>query len=139
MKFQLIKGGVVVNTIEASQEFVNGLTGYDAVIQNDSAGPGWTWSGGQSFAPPAAPAPGNMSVTPPEFLRLFTPSQRIWVRQQRATDPIVDDFMYLLERSSEVRLYHPDTIAGLTYLTTLNGSPITGAEKDRILAGTAPS
>lgn len=47
----LIRDGRVVNVIEADTEFAAGL-GYDAAIETDSAGPGWTWDG-DAFAAPA--------------------------------------------------------------------------------------
>lgn len=53
----LIRDGRVVNVIEADAEFAAGL-GYDAAIETDSAGPGWTWDGETLSAPVVVtPAP----------------------------------------------------------------------------------
>lgn len=54
-RIALIHGGVVANIIEADAEFAAGL-GYDAAIETDSAGPGWTWDG-DAFAAPAVETP----------------------------------------------------------------------------------
>lgn len=51
----LIRDGLVVNVIEADAEFAAGL-GYDAAIETDAAGPGWTWDG-DAFAAPVVETP----------------------------------------------------------------------------------
>ena len=55
-----------------------------------------------------------------EFLRRFTPAQRIAIRTLTKTDPIADDFMRLLDatiaQGSGVNLMDQDTIDGVGYL-----------------------
>ena len=51
-----------------------------------------------------------------EFLRCFTVTERVAIRQASATDPIIYDFLDLLYQAQEVRVDDPDTIAGLQYL-----------------------
>ena len=46
----LIRDGVVANVIEATVEFAQTL-GYDAAIESETGGPGWTWDGQTLTAP----------------------------------------------------------------------------------------
>jgi hypothetical protein len=52
-----------------------------------------------------------------EFLRLFLAAERIAIR--KSTDPIVQDFMDLLDKAKVIRLDHPDTISGVLYLESV--------------------
>lgn len=52
------------------------------------------------------------------FLNLFTTSERIAIRT--ATNPIVVDFMNLLDVAEYVDTQNPDTQAGVNYLASLN-------------------
>lgn len=54
-----------------------------------------------------------------EFLRRFTLSERIAIRTKAKTDPIVEDFMDLLELSQVIGINDTDTINGLNYLSLL--------------------
>jgi hypothetical protein len=54
--------------------------------------------------------------TPLEFLRRLNASERIATRTRAKTDPIVEDFMDLLDRASEVRSDDADVSNGLKYL-----------------------
>lgn len=51
-----------------------------------------------------------------EFLNRFTAQERINIRS--SSDPIVEDFMELLNAASEVDKTYPDTIAGMNYLVS---------------------
>lgn len=62
-------------------------------------------------------AQGAKTYTPLEFLRRFTMQERAAIRS--SSDAIVQDFMYLLDRASEVVTDDPDTINGLSYLVSL--------------------
>ena len=53
-----------------------------------------------------------------EFLRRFTVAERVAIRQEGATDPIIYDFLDLLYQAQEVRAHDADTRAGLQYLET---------------------
>jgi hypothetical protein len=52
-----------------------------------------------------------------EFLNRFTSQERIGIRS--STDPVVEDFMELLNAASEVDKTYPDTVAGMTYLVSV--------------------
>lgn len=54
--------------------------------------------------------------TPIDFLRRFTPAERILARAERKADPILDDFYSLLERAAEVRSDDADVALGLQYM-----------------------
>lgn len=57
MRYALIRDGLVVNVIDASPEFAASIAGeWDAVTPTLTAGPGWSYVGGEFTAPPA-PAP----------------------------------------------------------------------------------
>lgn len=64
-----------------------------------------------------------VSFLPPEpltklaFLRRFTAEERISIRA--SLDPVIVDFMALLDLAEEVRLDDPDTLAAVRYLTAL--------------------
>jgi len=53
-KWQLIKNGKVVNSINANADFVSKLSGFDNIIKDDFAGPGWSYDGA-TFTPPMPP------------------------------------------------------------------------------------
>lgn len=88
---------------------------------------------------PIAPIP--PTVTPVQFLMLFTPAERIAARTLRATDLGIDDFWRLLDdlRTVEVRLALPSVQAAVEYtLTAIKVSiPATNvaARKAAILLG----
>jgi hypothetical protein len=60
-----------------------------------------------------------LPMTVYEFLKRFTTSERIAVRNKAKTDAIVDDFMDLLNRSGAVYPANPDVTAGLNYLVSV--------------------
>lgn len=49
------------------------------------------------------------------FLRRFSPQERIAIRG--STDPVIVDFLALLDLAQEVRVDDPDTVAAMAYLT----------------------
>ena len=65
------------------------------------------------FPPPPAP-PREMQLTKLQFLRLFTTAERIAIRA--SSDPVIVDFLQLLDLAQDVRLDDPDTIQGVHYL-----------------------
>ena len=67
-------------------------------------------------APPAAIGPPE-PITKLAFLRRFTAEERIAIRA--SVDPVIVDFMALLDLASEVRLDDPDTLVALGYLTCI--------------------
>lgn len=52
-----------------------------------------------------------------EFLRRFTPEERIAARVARQSDVVLNDFFSLLELAPSVHSNDPDVIAGMQYLT----------------------
>lgn len=77
------------------------------------------------------PAPASPRRLPrAEFMRLLTPQERIAARG--ANDPVVDDFLHLMDASESINLDHADTAAGLGYLESIG---VLGAGRaDEILA-----
>lgn len=87
--------------------------------------PGWrlndgTWTAPViSEAPISEPLPLRRTVfTPPEFLLLFTAAERVAIRAARTSDPVVDDWLQILDdpRLSEVDVARASTRDGLDYL-----------------------
>lgn len=84
---------------------------YDAEVPDDAAN-GDGWVDGELVKPeppvmqPAEPtlAPAQ-KVSPIEFKLLFTAAERVAIKAARASDPMVDDFMDIVE---DVRLTHVD-------------------------------
>ncbi len=56
------------------------------------------------------------SITRYQFLDRFTVAERIGIRESAKTDPVVNDFMQMLEVSQEVILDNPLVAQGLYYL-----------------------
>ena len=77
-------------------------------------------------APPPAP-----SLSKLEFLRRFTRAERIALRGAVATDPVVADFMHLLDLASAVELTDAELIDALAYLE--KKSLLAAGRKDEIL------
>jgi len=70
---------------------------------------------GENPPRPEAPVlPGNPQLTKLQFLRRFTAPERIAIRA--SADPLIVDFMQLLDLAQDVRLDDPDTQAGVAYL-----------------------
>lgn len=52
-----------------------------------------------------------------EFMKLLTGTERMAIRALALTDPVVEDFMDLMQQSGLVHRANPDVAAGLAYLT----------------------
>ena len=79
---------------------------------------GLTWDANrQTFV--AAPSSPPASLSPLDFLRRFTVQERVAIRAAAATDPIIADFLDLLNRATEVHIDSPDTVAGVNYLVSI--------------------
>lgn len=80
---------------------------------------GSTWNGA-TFDPPPAPDPEPQSWTALEFKRRFTAAERITMRTAATTDPIVADFLDILDTTglsgSKVYADDADLIAGMAYM-----------------------
>jgi len=64
--------------------------------------------------------PGDMRVTRLAFLQRFTLQERMTVRAARSTDPVVEDFMAMVDAATFIDLARPDTEDGVGYLVTKN-------------------
>lgn len=81
----------------------------------------WTPPAGYSVRPyvePPAPEPEDpppvLVLTQLAFLRRFTLAERLAIRA--SSDPIVVDFLHLLNLAQDIRLDDADTLAGVAYL-----------------------
>lgn len=95
----------------------------------DNIVPGWrlddgTWTAPViSETPISEPLPLRRTVfTPPEFLLLFTAAERVAIRAARPTNPVIADWLAILEdpRLSEVDVTRQSTRDGLDYLASEN-------------------
>jgi hypothetical protein len=82
-------------------------------------GPGWAYDGVAFAAPP--PAPADAPVLSPRMTRLYllnryTAAERAAIRAARATDPVLDDAMYLFEQAQNVDVSLPLTQQLVGYL-----------------------
>lgn len=81
---------------------------------------GWVLSDGQWAAPAPVvivPAVGDTLPTPVEFMLLFTSAERVAIKAQRATDPVIDDFFDIAEdpRLTVIRLSARTTVEAVNY------------------------
>jgi len=109
MHYAIIENGVVVNVALADSPIDQHW------IATEVAGIGWTWDGQNFFAPsvPAA-APTVRDLTPVQYLKRFTQAERIAIRAAAASNPVVNDYLQLMNAVTDVvHLDDPDTVAGL--------------------------
>lgn len=133
-RYALISGGRVVNVIMLDPETLGDIHGYDAIIESDTAGPGWGWTQEGGFTPPEPAANRPAAVLSQlEFLRRFTQAERQAIRSARAQSAELDDFMYLLESTATVRLDNADVVAGLALLEA--GGLLATGRASEILSG----
>lgn len=94
------------------------------------------------LAPPEPPPPemdvlpvygGRRTLSKLEFLRLFTAQERIGLRAAAKVNPVVEDYMALMELSLEISLDDPDTVTGLRMLEA--ASMLGAGRADEILRG----
>lgn len=72
-----------------------------------------------------------------EFLRLFTQTERITIKEAAKVNPIVEDYQYMLDNSTLVLLSDPDILTGIPFLEE---SGLIGVGRAaQILAGIRPS
>lgn len=60
----------------------------------------------------------RQNITKLQFLRRFTMQERIAIRAAQASDPIINDFMTLLDMAQEISTSDPDTVMGMQYLAS---------------------
>lgn len=80
---------------------------------------------------------GNLKPTPPEFLLLLTLQERVAIRATRATDPVVDDLLRMVEdpRLTFVELTSPSVIEAVNYLATCEPPLLSAERAERVLKG----
>ena len=62
----------------------------------------------------AAPVP--RTITKLEYLRRFTTDERVAIRAAASANPVLDDYVKLMELAQEINLDDPDTIAAVQML-----------------------
>lgn len=111
---------------------------YTADVPGNSAnGDGWD---GVTLTKPIPATPDEVSAAPPkvspvEFMLLFTSAERVAIKAARKTDPVIDDFLDILEdpRLSEVDLALGSTQGALDHFTALG--ILAAGRKAAILTG----
>lgn len=93
-----------------------------------------THTGVPDAAPAAAPPSAPQEWAPIDFLRRFTPAERIFARRLRDTDPILDDFFALLDMSTMLHSDDSDMRLGMGYLVQLG---VLTAARHNIILGDA--
>lgn len=107
------------------------------VPDNAENGDGWD---GTTLTKPIQAAPEVISVVPPkvspvEFMLLFTCTERVAIKAARGTDPVIDDFLDIIEdpRLTQVDLALGSTKGALDYFTALG--ILAAGRKAAILTG----
>ena len=62
----------------------------------------------------AAPVP--RTITKLEYLRRFTTAERVAIRAAAAANPVLDDYLKLMELAQEINLDDTDTVAAVQML-----------------------
>lgn len=96
MRFEILSGDEVVNTIVATLEFVEAH-----------------FPGAYRELPDE---PVAVVLTKFEFLKRFTSDERKAINAAARVDPDVEDFKLLLDAATEVDLGHSDTVSGVQSL-----------------------
>ncbi|MFD0669729.1 hypothetical protein ACT80S_18565 [Ramlibacter sp. MAHUQ-53] len=118
------------------------IAAYYATEVPDDAENGDGWVNGQLVKPaPVAPvveppaAPVFAKVSPVEFKLLFTPQERVAIKLERATDPVIDDFFDIVDdpRLTHVDLGLQSTQDALSYLVAQG--LVTAERRTAILSG----
>lgn len=76
---------------------------------------GWEVPAGHTLVQvPDSDPPVIKLLTQLQFLRRFTVQERITIRA--STDPVIQDFLHLVNLAQDINLADPDTIMGVGYL-----------------------
>ena len=92
----------------------------------DEVGQNWTYEDGKWKEPklPEPPKPPELhyetKIGKAEFLMLFTSEERVAIRAERNSDPIVSDFFSVLEISEFIDVKEDTAINGVNYLVSKN-------------------
>ena len=110
-RYAQIHEGTVRYVIESETD-PDGING--AWVGCGDASPGWLYDGA-TFAPPA-PVVLPKILTKVQYLKRFTQAERIAIREAAKTSAVVNDYVQLLDASSDVDLADEDTVAGAQQL-----------------------
>lgn len=117
-KVHIIESGVVVNSILATLSEAQAAYPNATCVETEYGGIGWLWDGVVLTPPPVVVAPQPILVSPVEFMLLFTSPERVAIKALRQTDPIIDDFLDIIEdpRLTFVDLGLGSTVSAIDYL-----------------------
>lgn len=144
MNFARIINNVAVDVSAAPQEQFHPDIAKDFVEVPDAVQTGWVrvdgnWQAPETVQPePETPVlTAAPTVSPVEFMLLFTSPERVAIKAARPTDPVIDDFFDLIEdpRLTEIRLDAQSTLDALDYF--VGKKMIATARKNQILSGAA--
>lgn len=65
---------------------------------------------------PEPVVPVQRTTTKLEYLRRFTTEERVAIRSAAASNPVLDDYLKLMELAQEINLDDPDTVAAVAML-----------------------
>ena len=108
---------------------------------------GWVLADGKWTAPvlvvsdPVIPVVlGNMTPTPPEFLLLLTLVERVEIRAARATHPVADDLLRMVDdpRVALIELSNPGVQASINSLAAIEPPLLSPERAARVLSGLSP-
>jgi len=128
VKLAQITNGVVDNVIVGEPAQFPDLTD----VTGKRVAPGYIDNGDGTFSPPPAPPPSWDSTL--EFLREFTRQERINIRAAAKQDPVVEDFMEMLEKADGVDSTDSDVTEGMQYL--VDNGHLSSTRRDEILGDT---
>ena len=112
------------------------LADLSAAVPDAAEQLGYAGQGFFPFTPPAPEPPPVDQLNKIDFLRLFTQTERITIRQAAKVNPLVEDYQDMLAQAEVVRLSDPDIQAGIP---ALEAAGILGPGRAaQILAGEAP-
>lgn len=66
--------------------------------------------------PEAVPAPADRTLSKLEYLRRFTTAERVTIRHAAKSEPVLEDYLAMLELAQDINLDDPDTVAAVGML-----------------------
>ena len=139
MKFARVRNDVVVDLFDRLDGQVHPDLHGEFVQVPNTTEIGFVKKGKKYEAPPPVEEVEIQNAPPPapslsrlDFLRRFTRMERIALRGAMASDPVIADFMHMLELTESVSLDNSDVLEGLSYLEAEGMLDV--GRKDEILA-----
>ena len=123
-KYAKIVNDKVVEVLDALDGRIHPALHGDYVQVPDTVTPGMV-KDGRKFVPPEPVAPADQAeavaaaskvVSRVDFLRRFTRSERIALREAEHSDPVIGDSLLMLNLAEQVDLSGGDVVEGLAYL-----------------------